>query len=89
MEETSVWDEITKDWPKLILLKNLESFPEFPYSGQYFRNLVTGKKCDADLKKAIVRIGKYPAIPKTVLVGWLAGRTVEAWQQKKTPAAGR
>jgi hypothetical protein len=76
MEKSNVWEEITKNWPNLILLKNLDGLPDFPYSGRYFRNLVTGKKCDAELKKSIVRIGKYPAIRKNVLIGWLAERTV-------------
>ena len=76
MEVTNVWEEITKTWPDPILLKNLDKFPEFPYSGRYFRNLVTGQKCDAELKRAIFRIGKFPAIRKSVLIEWLSGRTV-------------
>jgi hypothetical protein len=76
MEKNNVWQEICKNWPDPVLLKNLDRYPEFPYSGKYFRNLVTGQNCDEKLKRAIFRIGKYPAIRKSVLINWLIERTV-------------
>lgn len=69
------WEEISKDWPDPILLKNISDLNGFPYSKGYFRNLVTGETSEKELKAAIFRIGKFPAIRKGDLAGWLVKRT--------------
>ena len=73
-EET--WSEIAKNWPDPILLKDVGKLQGFPYSKGYIRNLVTGQKCEPELKAAVFRIGKYPAMRRGVMVEWLARRTV-------------
>jgi hypothetical protein len=70
------WEEVSKNWPDPILLKDLGKLEGFPYSTGYFRNLVTGQTCEPELKKAVFRIGKFPALRRHIMVGWLAGRTV-------------
>ena len=70
------WEEVSKNWPDPILLKDLGKLEGFPYSTGYFRNLVTGQTCEPELKKAVFRIGKFPARRRHIMVGWLAGRTV-------------
>jgi hypothetical protein len=76
MENANVWEEITKEWPDPIRLKDLDKLPGFPYSKGYFRNLVTGKTSEKELKAAVFRIGKFPAIRRGDLTGWLVKRTV-------------
>jgi hypothetical protein len=70
-----LWNEISKDWPDPTRLKDVEKLPGFPYSKGYFRNLVTGQTSEKELKAAVFRIGKFPAIRKNDLVRWLAERT--------------
>jgi hypothetical protein len=72
----NTWSEIAETWPDPILLKDLGKLSGFPYSKGYFRNLVTGKTCEPALKKAVFRIGKFPAIRRVDLTGWLVKRTV-------------
>jgi hypothetical protein len=72
---TEIWDELSQDWPDLILLKNLKNLPNFPYSAGYIRNLCTGSNPDPDLINNVIRVGKYPALLKPPLVGWLAKRS--------------
>jgi hypothetical protein len=75
LQKSSVWAEIAKDWPDPILLKDIGKLEGFPYSKGYIRNLVTGQTCESDLKASVFHIGKYPALRRGVMVGWLAGRT--------------
>jgi hypothetical protein len=75
MESVTVWNEISKDWPDPIRLKDLDKLSGFPYSKGYFRNLVTGQTSEKELKAAVFRIGKFPAIRRGDLTGWLATRT--------------
>ena len=72
----SIWDELSREWPELILLKDIKNLKNCPYSGGYIRNLCTGSNPDPDLIKHVIRVGKFPALPKLPFVNWLARRTV-------------
>ncbi len=72
----NTWKEISLNWPDPILLKDLGKLDGFPYSRGYFRNLVTGQTCEPELKKSVFHIGKFPALRRDIIVGWLAERTV-------------
>jgi hypothetical protein len=72
----SIWDELSKEWPDLILLKDIKNLQNFPYSANYIRNLCTGSNADPELIKHVIRVGKFPALPKTATVRWLTQRTV-------------
>lgn len=76
IQESSVWAEIAKGWSDPIYLKDVEKLEGFPYSKGYIRNLVTGQTCEPELKASVFRIGKFPALRRDVMVGWLSGRTV-------------
>jgi hypothetical protein len=76
IEGSRFWAEIAKKWPDPILLKDLGKLEGFPYSTGYFRNLVTGQTCETELKESVIRIGKFPALRRHVMVAWLTGRTV-------------
>jgi len=75
MEQSSLWQEIADKWPEIVYLKDIGELSDFPYSKQYFRNLVTGQTKEHKLKESVFYIGKYPAIRKSVLCQWLAART--------------
>ena len=79
--EKTTWQTIATEngWPNPILLKNTDPdrLPGFPYSRGGFRNRVTGKDADSELKKEIFFIGKYPAIRRASLVDWLDRQTTK------------
>lgn|GEM_PF-4334758 len=75
----TTWQNIANvnDWPDPVLLKNMtaERLPGFPFSRGGFRNRVTGRKADPELKDKIFFIGRYPAIRRADLVAWLDSKT--------------
>ena len=77
----TTWQAIAREngWPNPILLKNMtpERLPGFPYSRGGFRNRVTGKDAEPELKEQIFFIGKYPAIRRAGLVTWLDTQTTK------------
>ena len=75
-QNISIWAELSRGWPDLIFLKNIKNLPNFPYAPGYIRNLCTGSNPDPDLIKHVIRIGKFPALPKPPFVKWLARRTI-------------
>jgi hypothetical protein len=69
------WNQIAADWPPILLAKECDrkTLQGFPYSKNYFRNLLTGKTKDETIPT--FRVGKLLAVTKAEMVGWLARRT--------------
>jgi len=74
-QNNSAWDEVSKSWPEIILLKDVDRLNEFPYSGGYFRNLCTGHQADPFLAENLFWIGRFRAMRKQPLAAWLEKRT--------------
>jgi len=74
-QNNSAWEEVSRSWPEIILLKDVNRLEGFPYSRGYFRNLCTGSQADTFLRENLFRVGKFPAMRKLPLATWLEKRT--------------
>jgi hypothetical protein len=74
-QKKTTWGELSKAWPEIILLKDVNRLENFPYSRGYFRNLCTGHQADVFLRENLFRVGKFPAMRKQPLAAWLEKRT--------------